>query len=157
MDDKLHYVEEVGLYFEKIGLQRMAGRVIGWLLVCDPPHQTMPAITEALQASKSSISTALRTLVQLYLVEQFSIPGERRDYYKLSNDAWHRSFRSRLHQVTELSQLAERGLAVLEGESEELRERLELMRAMNDFLGREFPRLLDEWEAQWRARKEQKP
>ena len=37
----LLYVEDFGLYFEQFGLARTAGRMLGWLLVCDPPHQTM--------------------------------------------------------------------------------------------------------------------
>ena len=38
-DKKQQFVEECGLYFEGIGLTRIAGRVIGWLLICDPPYQ----------------------------------------------------------------------------------------------------------------------
>lgn len=151
---KLHYVEEVALYFERAGLQRMAGRIIGWLLVCDPPEQTMTQITEGLQASKSTISVALRMLVGVYLVEQITPPGERRDYYRLSPDAWNRSFRARMHQVTELRDLAARGLAVMDDVQPAQRERLEVMRDMNDFMAREFPRLLDQWEAEHRAKKD---
>lgn len=155
MDDKkLQYIEEVALYFEKIGLQRMAGRVIGWLLVCDPPQQSMQEITDGLQAAKSSISTALRTLVGLYLVEQIGVPGDRRDYYYLSDDAWNRSFRARMHQVTELSELASRGLSAMQDDPPAVKARLTLMRDMNEFMAREFPKLLDRWEKERRARGE---
>ena len=146
MDKKQQFVEEVGLYFERVGLTRMEGRVIGWLLICDPPQQSMGDLVEALQASKSSISVALRTLVTLYLIEQVSIPGERRDYYKASSDMWNRSFHARMHQLTEMRQLAERGIELLSDEAPERRQRLELMRDHNAFMEQEFPRLLERWE-----------
>ena len=61
-EQQQQFVEECGLYFEGIGLTRMAGRIIGWLLISDPPHQTQGDLVEVLQASKSSISVALKTV-----------------------------------------------------------------------------------------------
>ena len=31
------FAEEVGRVFEQFGIARMAGRLLGWLLICDPP------------------------------------------------------------------------------------------------------------------------
>ncbi len=152
MDELQQYVEEFGLYFERIGLTRMMGRIIGYLLVSDPAQQSMQEIGEALQASKSSISTALKPLVSLRLIDQISIPGERRDYYRANSDMWIRSFRARLHQLTELRELAERGLDLIADEPPDRRQRLEIMQATNEFLEREFPKLLDQWEAEKRTR-----
>ncbi len=147
MDElKRQFVEDFGLYFESTGLTRMEGRIIGWLLICDPPHQSMGDLVEALGASKSSISVALRTLVTLYLIEQVRVPGERRDYYRASSDMWTRSFRARMHQLIELRDLAEHGLTLLAEMPKAQRKRLELMRDMNDFLAQEFPKLLDRWD-----------
>jgi DNA-binding transcriptional regulator GbsR (MarR family) len=152
MDEKQQFVENAGLYFERLGLVRMAGRVVGWLLICDPPHQTMQEIGEALQASKSSISTALTELLRFFLVERFTLPGERRDYYRLASDVWYRSFAARMGELTEIRKLAEQGLAVLKDEDKERRQRLELMRDMYAFMEREFPKLLEKWEAEKRAK-----
>ena len=33
---KLHFIEEVSLIFEQIGIPRMAGRVLGCLLISNP-------------------------------------------------------------------------------------------------------------------------
>ena len=146
MDKQQQFVEEVGLYFERVGLTRMEGRVIGWLLISDPPQQSMGDLVDALGASKSSISVALRTLVTLYLIEKVSVPGERRDYYKASSDMWNRSYRARIHQLTELSELAERGIDLLADEPPPQRRRLELMRDHNRFMEQEFPKLLARWD-----------
>jgi hypothetical protein len=48
--------------------------------------------------------------------------------------------------------LAEAGLALLEGGSKAKRQRLELMRDMYSFMEREFPKLLDKWEEEKRAK-----
>jgi DNA-binding transcriptional regulator GbsR (MarR family) len=146
-EKRQQFIEEVGLYFERIGLTRMEGRIIGWLLICDPPHQTMGELVEAIGASKSSVSVALRTLTTLYLVERVSIPGDRRDYYKVDSDMWNRSFRARMYQVTEIRKLAERGIELLADEPPERRRRLELTRDHNAFMEQEFPKLLEQWEA----------
>jgi DNA-binding transcriptional ArsR family regulator len=141
------FVEECGLYFEGIGLTRIAGRIIGWLLICDPPYQQQSEMVEALGASKSSISVALKDLTTLYLVERVSLPGDRRTYYRTAKDLWVRSFRARMHQLTQLRLLGERGLEALQGEPEARQRRLMFMRDLNAFLETEFPKMLDAWDA----------
>lgn len=140
------FVERCGLYFERVGLTRIAGKIIGWLLICEPPYQDQSDIIRALGASKSSISVALKDLTMLYLVERFALPGNRRTFYRTSKDMWSRSFRARMHQITELKELSERGLEALENESPERRQRLEFMRDMNAFMETEFPKMLDAWD-----------
>lgn len=147
LDKKLAFIEQLSLYFEGVGLTRVAGKVIGWLLVCDPPYQQQPELVEALGASKSSISVALKDLTTLYLVERFTLPGDRRTYYRTSKDMWSRSFRGRMHQMTELKELSERGLEALADAPAHQRKRLEMMRDMNAFMVEEFPKLLDKWDA----------
>lgn len=62
--EEMHFVEDISLYFEQMGLPRMAGRVLGVLLICDPPAQSLTDLCERLQASKSSVSTTTRLLTE---------------------------------------------------------------------------------------------
>ena len=144
--EKKGFVEEVGLLFEQTGLPRMAGRILGWLLISDPPHQTTSDLTEALLASKGSISTVTRLLIRIGLIERTSLPGERRDYFRIKPGAWHQFMGESLAQTTALRQLAERGLELLEGEAHLNRQWLEEMRDMYAFFEREFPALMERWE-----------
>jgi hypothetical protein len=48
-------------------------------------------------------------------------------------------------EFTAFAQLAEQGLAVV-GDNLKSRARLELMRDMYGFMGREFPKLFDQWD-----------
>jgi DNA-binding transcriptional regulator GbsR (MarR family) len=140
------FVEKVGIFFEQLTLPRMAGRIFGWLLISESPLVSMGELVDALQASKSSISSMLRLLIQIELVELVSLPGERRDYYRIHADAWTNSLKERLAQAHSFRQLAEEGLGVLGDVSFERRRRLVEMRAVYAFLERELPILMARWE-----------
>lgn len=143
-----YFVEDVGLLFDQLGLPRTAGRIMGWLLVCEPPHQSMDELTETLAVSKSAISTALRLLTQIQLVDRISLPGERKDHYRINDDAWTNAWRSRQTQAMVMRQLAERGLELLPPDNPARRKRLEKMRDLYAFFERELPLLLARWEAE---------
>jgi DNA-binding MarR family transcriptional regulator len=142
---RAEFVEEAGLYFQRLGLSRTAGRAMGWLLV--EPDGDALELAEALTVAKSSMSVALGKLDQFGLVERFRRPGERRDRYRLAEDVFARSFRSRMAEFAAFTELAERGLAAV-GDDPVRRRRLELMRDMYAFMAVEFPKLLDRWDEQ---------
>ena len=62
-NEEKKFIEEVGIVFEQTGLPRMAGRIFGWLLLSDPPHQSNIQLAEALKVLKdnSSYRAALQT------------------------------------------------------------------------------------------------
>ena len=108
----------------------------------------MHQLTEALQASKSSISTGTRMLIQMGIIERLSITGQRRDHYRVVPDSWSHIMEEKAKkQFTELRRLSERGLALLDGASPARRQRLEEMRDYYAFMEREFPLILDHWRA----------
>ncbi len=155
--EKQHFVEEVALVFEEIGLTRMAGRILGWLLICNPPYQSADELAEALQASRGSISTMTRLLIQLDLIERIGFPGDRRDYFRMKPDVWAQLLQARLEQITDLHQLAERGLALLDNEPPELQLRLQDMHDLYSFVEAELPILIERWEQERATREQEKP
>ena len=78
---ELQFAEDMGQFFENGGLARMAGRVWAMLLVSNEPHLSAAELQEALGASAGSISNATRGLLDLGLIEQVNVRGERRDYF----------------------------------------------------------------------------
>jgi DNA-binding transcriptional regulator GbsR (MarR family) len=146
--EQKHFIEEVGLLFEMAGMPRMAGRVFGWLLISNPPHQSPGELADVLQASKGSISTMTRLLVQIGLIERLGVPGQRRDYFRIKLNAWSELTNRRTAQITAFRQLAEQGLHLLDGSEPQLRLRLEEMRDMHAFLEQEIPLMTDRWEKQ---------
>ncbi len=152
--EKQHFIEEIGLFFEQGGLPRMAGRVLGWLLIANPPHQSFNNLQEALSASKGSISTSTQLLLQIGLIERFSLPAHRRDYYRIRPDVWSQIIQKRLFWLTTLRQLAERGLCLMNGEDALARQRLEEMRDVYTFFEQEMPGLIERWETRKKQRNE---
>lgn len=148
--EQQHYVEEVGLLFETVGFPRMAGRVFGWLLISNPPHQSPGELAEVLQASKGSISTMTRLLEQIGLIERVSLPGQRRDYFRIKLNAWSELSKRRMEQIIAFRKVAERGLTLLQDAPPELVARLEEMRDIHAFFEAELPLMLNRWE-QYRA------
>ncbi len=141
-----NFVEDVGIFFEQSGLPRMAGRILGWLLICDTPQQSTSELIEALKASKGSISTTTRLLIRIGLIERFSLPGIRHDYFRIKPGVWHHLIKESQVQTTAMRQLAERGLELLKNKPPLNRQRLEEMRNMYAFFEREYPALLERWE-----------
>ncbi len=146
--EEKRFVEEVGIAFEQMSMTRMAGRIIGRLMIADPLHQSTDELAEALMASRASISTITRFLIQVGLIERFSLTGVRQDYFRIRPDVWHQLIRQRATQLTTLRRLAERGLKVIEGKPHPNRKWLEETRDMYAFFEREFPALVERWEAE---------
>jgi DNA-binding transcriptional regulator GbsR (MarR family) len=144
--EEKHFVEEFGIAFEQIGMPRMAGRILGWLFISDPPHQSTDQLAEALMASKGSISTVTRLLIQIGLIERISLPGVRHDYFRIRPGALQHQLKQGVEQVAMFRKLAERGLELMEGKAPLARQGLEEMRDMYAFFEREFPSLLERWE-----------
>lgn len=126
----------------------MAGRIFGWLLISNPPHQSMDQLVEVLQASKGSVSTMTRLLIQVSLIERLSLPGQRRDYFRIRPHAWSQMIKQRLVQITAFREMADKGLKLLEDEPPNLRQRLEEMRDIHAFFERELPAMNARWEAE---------
>ena len=150
-DIEQQFVEKISLYFEQLGFPRMGGRIFGWLLISETPQASMAELMEALQASKSSISSMTRLLIQVDLIEIASIPGVRRGYFRIRKDAWTNALKDRLTQAVTFRQLADEGLAVLKDGAPDRLRRLQEMRLMYAFLEREIPELLKRWEKERQA------
>ncbi len=85
--EELHeHVEAFSLIFERFGFQRMGGRIFALMLLRDDTYVTQAQLAEELKASQGSISTMIRLLEQLGFVERVSLPGHRRDRFRLTDD-----------------------------------------------------------------------
>jgi DNA-binding transcriptional regulator GbsR (MarR family) len=153
ISDEVRFADEMGLLFDGQGFPRIAGRVLGWLLVCDPPEQSLTDLTAALDISKASASTAARLLLHLGVVERAHVTGARGDYVRVIEDVGPRLFRTRAEFAATLRRTAERGLDSLAGAPAARRARLEQVRRLFAFLEREFARLLERFEEEEKARR----
>jgi DNA-binding transcriptional regulator GbsR (MarR family) len=144
--DRERFVEDFGLVAEDIGLTRMAGRLLGHLLVCNPAEQSSADLVAALQASKGSISTATRQLIASGIVERFTRTGDRRDHFRVRPGVWTGLLRVRLAQASRLHEVAERGIALLDPDDHVGHARIEELHDLYEFLEAEYSAIIKRWQ-----------
>ncbi len=144
--DQLQVIEDFGLAFEAHGMPRMAGRILGRLLMCDPPHQSMDQLVETLSASKGSVSSMTRLLIDRGVIERLSLPGERHDYFRIRTGSVAEMFREHAHRSVVPALLLEQAMVVADDRSVEGLARLRDARDFLVFMQRELPALLQRWD-----------
>lgn len=140
------YVEDSADLMEEHGLPRMAGRVIGALLICTPPHLSHDELADQLQASKGSISMTTQLLLRLNIVERISLPGHRRHYYQLRKDLWKDLLTTRTEHIEKHLRIVHDGLALLENEPIDAKMRLIELQVLSDFMLELLPEIAGRWE-----------
>ena len=146
-DEEITFADHVGrFYARRYAFPPMVGRVLGYLLVCDPPEQSIAELSEALLASRSAITGALEVLERLHTIHRSRAAGERMDRVRLDfSSPQARGFD--ITEYQELGDLAREGLEVLKDAPSERRAELSEMAAFADWLVDRTRVLQQEWEA----------
>ncbi|WP_335992256.1 GbsR/MarR family transcriptional regulator [Glycomyces sp. MUSA5-2] len=142
------YADEIGAYFAGFGLPPIPGRILGWLLVCEPPHQSPEQLAEALDISRGSVSMAMRMLQSNNAVERVAVPGSRRTHWRLRPGFWLDEAAEKAKQAREWIKKAERGLDVIADAPVESRRRLEEAKEMYTFLAEQYEQIETLWHEQ---------
>lgn len=135
----LEWVEDVAKYlWDQDQTPMIAGRILGWLLICDPPEQTAAGIAQAIGASRASLTNNLRLLSGIGVLSERTRPGDRSVYYRAAEKAFERMIQRQIESMGHLRELLQSG-ADLTGPTERgerLREAIEafnwLERALAD-------------------------
>ncbi|MFF0226399.1 GbsR/MarR family transcriptional regulator [Streptomyces sp. NPDC004629] len=144
-DTQLIYADRIGhFYARQFGLPPMAGRLLGYLFVCDSPQQSIDQLSDALLASRSAVTGAVKLLESYRMVRRTRMAGDRVDRVGLcpvSDQPQH--FDSAVHK--EHAALFREGLALLADAPPERLVPLQEKIALAEFLTERLPGLLDEW------------
>jgi len=140
------FIEDAGDMLNEHGMPHMAGRVIGSLLVCDPPHRSLDELAEDLSASRGSISMATQLLLRIGVIDKLSLPGERRHYYRVRPEVWLQQLAQKEEHIARHFRVLTEGLALLEGQPIEKKRRLLELLIFFDFLAEEVPGYVERWE-----------
>ncbi|MCL4473214.1 MAG: MarR family transcriptional regulator [Actinobacteria bacterium] len=144
-DAQLIYADRAGrFYVQQYGLPPMAGRLLGYLTICDPEQQPIAELADALMASRSAITGAIQFLENFHLVKRTRAAGERVDRVSLDLAGVEgNGFDAKVY--AEQSVVAREGLDLLKRAQPDRRAWLEEMAALSDFLARRMPDLQKEW------------
>lgn len=145
-DEQITFADHMGrFYARRYGFPPMVGRVLGYLLVCDHPQQTIAELSEALLASRSAITGALTVLETIGGLRRTRAAGERMDRVHLDfSSAQARGFD--VTEYEELAGLAREGLGVLADAPEDRRAELLELAAFAEFLVERTQVMHEEWE-----------
>lgn len=146
-DIRGEFAEQLALIYERVGLPRMAGRILGWLLVFEPDQPTLEELAGAVHGSKASMSTMTRLLQTMGIAQRHRRPGEKRDRIGIRQDVWSELSRREVAMARSIRELCDRTLASLPARSE-AKERLWGYRAQYAFLEEELPRIFERFRAQ---------
>ena len=97
-------------FSERYGLPPITGRILGWLMICDPPEQSAEEIARAIGASRASLTTNMRLLTGGGLVHRLTRSGGRTAYYRIDDDAWEKVIRQRVESMMAFGKIAEQGI-----------------------------------------------
>jgi DNA-binding MarR family transcriptional regulator len=126
------WVERVAATFaQHFGLPPITGRILGWLLICDPPEQSAGEIADAIGASRASLTTSMRLLTAGEFVRRRHRPGERTTYFRIEDDAWEKVIRQRIVGMASLREITEDAMTMFGPETD----RVSRLRAAHAFFG----------------------
>jgi hypothetical protein len=146
-DAQLAFADQAGsFYAREYGFPPVTGRVLGYLIVCDPPQQTINELAETLLASRSAITGAVRQLEGFHAVRRTRAAGDRLDRVSLDPAAGLQPKGFSPAPYLEQAALAREALALLADASPERRAVLEDAAGFYDFLAKRLPEVLGEWQ-----------
>ncbi|MCA2265678.1 MarR family transcriptional regulator [Mycobacterium marseillense] len=153
--EEAEFVDRLGLFFELLGATRTLGRLYGWLLICDPPQQSLTALAAALSVSKASISTVARQLLEGGMVERLPSPN-RQHLYRVTPGGFTSVLETQLSLMRRGIEPAEFALSVLGEDRAEQRQRVEDFRDFCEFCTQAYRDQLMEMWTQYRAKRKQR-
>lgn len=137
------FVEEMGRALASYGMTPMAGRMWGWLLICEPAEQTAADLAEALQASRGAISGTARILASAGMIRRSTRRGDRREYFSAPPEALDSFLENAGRIYRRFREIAERGLEAIADRPPASRRRLEELRDVFGFVEQEVPTVVD--------------
>ena len=110
----LDWVERMGTFFaENYGMPPITGRILSWLLVCEPAEQSAAEIAAAIRASRASLTTNMRLLTASGLARRITRAGARTTFYRVDDDAWEAVIRRRIATLAAIETLTEEGMRLV--------------------------------------------
>ena len=137
------FVEEMGQVLASYGMTPMAGRMWGWLLICEPPEQTAAEIADALQASRGAISGTARILATAGMIKRSTRRGDRREYFSAPPETFDSFLEGAGRIYRRFREMAERGLEAIADRPASSRARLQELRDVFAFVEQEVPVVVD--------------
>jgi DNA-binding MarR family transcriptional regulator len=145
-DAEITFADHMGrFYARRYAFPPMVGRLLGYLAVCDPPEQSIGELADALLASRSAITNAVKSLETMRLIRRTRVAGERMDRVRLDLSS-PQALGLDTTEYEEMSELVREGLEVVGDASAERRALLLEWSEFADFVLEQTKRMQQEWQ-----------
>jgi DNA-binding transcriptional regulator GbsR (MarR family) len=139
-------VEKIGVFFEKTGFQPAMGRIVGLLLISDPPYKTFDQIKQSLRLSKGAVSNALNVLISREFIDYLTMAGDRKRYFQLRVPLVLSYFQKQFERQAEFRELLREVLEVRSHEYPNYNTGLNEICEFLDFMSVEMGQAIGKWE-----------
>lgn len=143
--EEQQFIDRWSAILAQEGLPPVAGRLWAWLMVCEPPEQTVEEIAQAIGASRGAISGAVRMLEPSGLIIRSKRRGDRREYWRTSPDSVVHSLEAKERQTRPSLAALDAVLAALADRPAESLDRLHEARRLYSMLLSMFPALIEQF------------
>lgn len=136
--------------YQNLGYSSLMGKIVA-LLLAAPEPLSLDEITQQLQMSKGPVSQIARKLKEHQLIEKVWIPGERKDYYRATEQIFGQAFSNYARSMKRNAHIAQRHLEQIEDEATQdeqiihLKSRLLEMEAFYRLMDTHFQQFLQAW------------
>jgi DNA-binding transcriptional regulator GbsR (MarR family) len=141
-DGEAAFVEAMGQFLGSSGMTPMAGRMWGWLLICEPPEQRAADLADELKASRGSISGTARLLATAGLIQRTTRRGDRREYFSVPPGGFATLIETAGAAYGRFRRLTQQGLDELADRPPQARRRLQEVHDVFAFFESEYPGML---------------
>lgn len=145
---QLNFIERFSRVSEAMGLPRAAGKVLAWMMICDPPERSSDQLMKELGLSRGTISSMTRLLETMSHIETVSVPGSRRRLYRIREESFGGVFEDRLKWLAAIRDIATEGLEDIKPLSPFSQKKLEQLHEFYAFLVKRLPEIVAEMEQQ---------
>jgi DNA-binding transcriptional regulator GbsR (MarR family) len=146
MGAEMAAAERLALTLTEGGMQRMTARVMCALLFAEQETVTAGELAEWLTISPGTVSTAIKSLTTVGLIERVPAPGSRREHFRFREGAWAVLMSSQNEIIKVMQEAANEGIDAV-GQGSIAGQRLAEMRDFYTYLMAELPAVIDRWRA----------
>ncbi len=141
----LSYADRLGQFFASYAsIPPVAGRLLGYLIVCQPERQSINDLASALQASRSAIVGAAQLLENRHVIKRNRVAGNRNDLISFDADGFeNRGFDASAY--LQMAALFKEGFAYVQDASVERQSHMQELVDFAQFLAERMPLLRKDW------------
>ncbi len=136
--------------YSNFGLNPLMGRIVALLIISKEP-KSLDEISDLLEMSKGPISQICRRLKDKNLIEKEWVPGDRKDYYKATDDIFGQAYINHAEKMRKNIEIAGKYAAEANenggDDADYIIERMREMKAFYEMMDEFNQKFIENWKA----------